>query len=131
MGTSNLAAYLVLLLITSATADVSEDYDYPYTDFFPELSIQPSGLDATADADSDEMQDLRFVDYKSVPKLATVLDDLPLSSTQLLSAIVQRSNTSVADGRLKQTTVAKKSGGVPWHDSDFGSIYLLYHIINC
>jgi len=129
MGTSNLAAaaYLTLLLVASGAADVGEDYvDYPYSDL--ELSIQPSGLDSITDADPDETNhEFRLVDYKSVPKLATVRDDdglmfrfKPLSP----SIIRQRTNMSRADRGLRQTTVVKKRGGVPyWYASDFGSTY--------
>lgn len=119
MGTSNLEAYLVLLLVASAVADVGEDYDYPYTDFFPELSVQPSELDTT-DANSDEMQELRFVDCKTVPKLDTFRDDLGLLVRS--TPIMLRINTNGADRGLRQTQ----------HASDFDStyLYLLYHIIN-
>jgi len=123
MDASDLKAYLVLLLVASAAADIGEDYDDPYTDFFPELSIQSSGLDTT-DADSDEMHELRSVDCKAVPKLATVRDDLGLLFRSTLlprpSPIIPRINTGGADQGLRQTQDA----------SDFYSIYLLYHIIS-
>ncbi|XP_015380476.1 PREDICTED: uncharacterized protein LOC107174152 [Diuraphis noxia] len=144
MGSSNLAAvagYLMLwLFIASAAADVGDDYDdYSYSDFFPELSIQPSGLDTT-DADPDEKHhEFRFVDYKSVPdELATVRDDdgLIFRSKALPPSIIrQRTNISRADRGLRQTTVIKKRGGVPWawHASDFdmesdGVIPVVNHI---
>lgn len=129
MGTSNIvaAAYLVLWLVASAAADVDEDYDdYPYSDL--ELSIQPSGLDTT-DEDPDETNhEFRFADYKSVPKLATVRDDggLIFRFKPLPPSIIrQRTNISRDDRGLRQTTVVKKRGGVPyWHASDFGSILI-------
>ncbi|XP_025193405.1 uncharacterized protein LOC112593257 [Melanaphis sacchari] len=113
-GSSEFVAYLVLLLVTSATMDVGEDYDYPYTNFFPELSNQLSGLDTT-DADPDEIHELRCADCKAVPKLATVRDDdsLLFRSTTL-SPIVAWINASGADRRSEKTTVVKKRGGVPW-----------------
>jgi len=127
MGKSDLEAYLVLLLVASAAADVGEDYDYPYTDFFPELSAQSSGLDTT-DADSDEMHELRSVDCMAVPKFATVCDDLSLlfRSTPLPRPppINPRINTRGADRGLRQTQ----------HASDFDSRYLpiisLYQFLN-
>lgn len=116
MGKSDFEAYLVLLLVTSAAADIGEDYDYPYADFFPELSAQPSGLDIT-DADSGEMHELRSVDCMPVPKLATVRDDLGLlfKSTPLPRPppINPRINTSGANRELRQTQ----------HASDFDSRY--------
>lgn len=96
-------AYLVLFLVVSAAADIDED-DYLYTNSFPELMNQLSELDTT-DADPDEIHELLCVDCKVVPKLATVRDDDSL----LLTSTTQRT-----DQRLGQTTVVKKSGGVPW-----------------
>jgi len=124
MGTSNLEAYLVLLLVASAVADVGEDYDYPYTDFFPELSVQPSEVDTT-NAGSDEMQELRSVDCETVPKLDTFRDDLSLliRSTPVprLPTIMPRINTNGADRGLRQTQ----------HASDFDSNYTYtYYIIS-
>ncbi|XP_050059958.1 uncharacterized protein LOC114121095 [Aphis gossypii] len=101
--TAAVTAYLVLLLVVSATADVDED-DYLYTNFFPEqLNLQPSELDTT-DADPDEIHELLCVDCKAVPK-ATVQDD---------DSLLLRSTTQRTDQRLGQTTVVKKSGGVPY-----------------
>jgi len=123
MGTSDLEAYLILLLVASAAADVGEDYDYPYTDFFPELSVQPSGLDTT-DTDFEEMHELRSLDCKAVPKMATVRDDLGLlfRSTQppRQPPIIPRINTSGADRGLRQTQ----------HASDFDSTYL-FNFLMC
>jgi len=96
-------AYLVLFLVVSVAADVDED-DYLYTNFFPELLNQPSELDTT-DADPDEIHELLCVDCKAVPKLATVRDD---------DSLLLKSTTQRTDQRLGQTTVVKKSGGVPW-----------------
>jgi len=128
MGTSNLsaAAYSMMWLVATAAADIGDDYDdYPYTDFLPELSIQPSGLDTT-DADPNETHhELQFVDYKSVPKLATVRDDdgLIFRSKPLPPSVIrQRTNMSMADRELRPTMVTKK----PWHASDFGSTYTYY-----
>ncbi|XP_029342431.1 uncharacterized protein LOC100569354 [Acyrthosiphon pisum] len=106
MGKSDLKVYLVLLVAASAAEDVGEDYDYLYSDFFPELSAQPSGLDTT-DADSDKMHELRSVNCMAVPKLTTVHDDLGLlfRSTPLPRPppINPRINTSGADRGLRQT----------------------------
>lgn len=102
--TAAVTAYLVLLLVVSATADVDED-DYLYTNFFPEqLNLQPSELDTT-DADPDEIHELLCVDCKAEPKLATVQDD---------DSLLLRSTTQRTDQRLGQTTVVKKSRGIPW-----------------
>ncbi|XP_026804631.1 uncharacterized protein LOC113548131 [Rhopalosiphum maidis] len=115
-GSFDLAAYLVILLVASALANVDEDYDYTYTNFFPELSNHRSGLDST-DADPHEIHEFR----KAVPKLATVRDDdgLLFRSTTL-RPIITLINVSGADRRLGQTTVVKKHGGVPWpYATDF------------
>eukprot|EP00102_Acyrthosiphon_pisum_P020308 XP_016657518.1 PREDICTED: uncharacterized protein LOC100569354 [Acyrthosiphon pisum] len=114
MGKSDLKVYLVLLVAASAAEDVGEDYDYLYSDFFPELSAQPSGLDTT-DADSDKMHELRSVNCMAVPKLTTVHDDLGLlfRSTPLPRPppINPRINTSGADRGLRQTQHASDFDG--------------------